>query len=48
MDHFLNQARAHSWPRAWFTEMFRKSVCVCTYLPTYLCLSVRTHVSKNH
>ena len=35
-------------PCAWFTEIVFVKVCVCVpiYLPIYLCLSVRTHVSK--
>ena len=51
-NYFLNQARAHSWPkegqlwaRAWFTEIVFVKMRV--YLPTYVCLSVRTHVTKN-
>ena len=34
------------WVRAWFTEIVLRKVCVCTYLSMYLCLSVRTHMSK--
>ena len=41
---------AKLWALTWFTEIvFVKvcvCVCVCTYLSIYLCLSIRTHVSK--
>ena len=41
---FLNQART------WFTEIVLQKVCVSIYLPiylcTYVCLSIRTHVSE--
>ena len=39
-------AEGRLWACAWFTEIVFVKVCVCTYLPIYLCLSVRTHVSK--
>ena len=35
-------AEGRLWARVWFTEIVFVKVCVCTYL----CLSVRTHVSK--
>ena len=51
---FLNQAHAHSRLKAgcWHTpgllKLFCEGVCVylSIYVPMYLCLSVRTHVSK--
>ena len=41
-------AEGRLWACAWFTVIVSVKVCVCVpiYLPIYLCLSVRTHVSK--